>query len=405
MDKARPQTILIIGGGLGGLAFAQLLRHSPFASTYDVQIFERDSSPTHRRQGYLIGINEAGMSRLSPIPQISSIFDDIPPKPFALGMVDGDLNVMLKLRHGPGPQGIVGLINRWKLRAALSEGLAVQWGKRFVKYEEFDTHVVAYFDDGSEVRGDLLVGADGAMSKVREQRCPALGPRPLPVLNVAGTVAVTERVKEDIPRILELAEGSFLNRAFAKEGNSLLWMEFEAPGGERRILWNYSFPAATPNHELAKDPVQLKEAMDSQATIFGKELANLIQSTSADDYILEVARPMRATAAMDKNPLGKTTRVTLLGDAAHTMTTQRGLGGNTAFADAADLMRALTQVEAPWQALAEYEENMIKRGFEAIKQSSQGTKMIHFVGVKSVIRNVIFRVLGWVLWAKQLVLG
>lgn len=147
------------------------------------------------------------------------------------------------------------------------------------------------------------------------------------------------------------------------------------------------------------------QAMNSKATIFGKELTNLIQSTSADDYIFDATHALRATVAMDKNPMGKTTRVTLLGDAAHTMTTQRGLGANTAFADAADLMRALTQVEAPWQALAEYEEKMIKRGFEAIKQSLQGTEMIHLVGVKSVIRNVVIRALGWVLWAKHLVLG
>lgn len=401
---ARPQTILIIGGGLGGLAFAQLLRHSPLASTYNVQIFERDASPTHRGQGYVIGINESGMSHLSPIPQITSVFDDIPPKPFAIGILDENLDLMLQLKHGRGASGI-GLVNRWKLRSALSEGLTVHWGKRFVKYEEFETHVVAYFDDGSEARGELLVGADGAKSKVREQRCPALEVRQLPILSTAGTVGVTERVKEEMPRVLELAEGTYLNRALAKEGNSVLWMEFEAPGGERRILWSYSFPVATPNRELAKDPVQLKQAMKSQTNIFGKELTNLIQGTSADNYVLEATYYLRAMVPMDKNPLGKTTRVTLLGDAAHTMTTHRGLGANTAFADAADLMRALTQVEAPWQALAEYEENMIKRGFEAIKQSVQSTEVIHLVGVKSVIRNVVIRALGWVLWAKHLVLG
>lgn len=105
---ARPQTILVIGGGLGGLAFAQILRHSLVADTYKVLIFERDATPTHRGQGYLIGINEPGMSSISTIPHISSVFDEIKPKDYAVNMLDGDLNLMLQLKHGPGPHGLAG---------------------------------------------------------------------------------------------------------------------------------------------------------------------------------------------------------------------------------------------------------------------------------------------------------
>jgi len=145
--------------------------------------------------------------------------------------------------------------------------------------------------------------------------------------------------------------------------------------------------------------------MDARATVFGKELADLIRGTSADDYVLEATHYLRALVPVKGNPLGRTSRVTLLGDAAHAMTTHRGLGANIAFADASDLVRAFAHVEASWHALAEYEENMIKRGFEAIKQSMQSSEMIHLVGVKSMIRNVVIRALGWVLWAKYRVLG
>ncbi len=53
--------------------------------------------------------------------------------------------------------------------------------------------------------------------------------------------------------------------------------------------------------------------------------------------------------------------MTLLGDAAHAMTTHRGLGANTAFQDAVDLAKALKSDN--WHStLTNYESVMINRG-------------------------------------------
>jgi flavin-dependent dehydrogenase len=61
-------------------------------------------------------------------------------------------------------------VSRKKLRALCAEGIEVQWGKALneVVYTKDGQRVSAHFSDGSIYQGDILVGADGPKSKVRE---------------------------------------------------------------------------------------------------------------------------------------------------------------------------------------------------------------------------------------------
>ncbi len=53
---------------------------------------------------------------------------------------------------------------RDRLRDVLLEDVPVQWGKKFIRYEETEEGVWVFFDDGSQEFCDVLVGADGINS-------------------------------------------------------------------------------------------------------------------------------------------------------------------------------------------------------------------------------------------------
>ncbi len=87
-----------------------------------------------------------------------------------------------------------------------------------------------------------------------------------------------------------------------------------------------------------------------------------------------------------------TTRVTLLGDAIHTMTPLQGLGGNTALRDAAVLTHHLVRADRGQsdllEAIAAYEQDMRQYGFEAVQRSLQVSDA---VASTSTVGRVAFR--------------
>jgi 2-polyprenyl-6-methoxyphenol hydroxylase-like FAD-dependent oxidoreductase len=90
-----------------------------------------------------------------------------------------------------------------------------------------------------------------------------------------------------------------------------------------------------------------------------------------------------------------TRRVTLLGDAIHSMPPTRGIGGNTALRDAQLLCQHLIAVKAGeqslLQAVSDYERSMLKYGFAAVRSSLQALEM-HVAesrrGAKLLLRSV-----------------
>src|SRR5215469_9288765 len=155
---------LIIGGSVGGLFAAHLLR----ARGWDVAIFERSTGQLADR-GASIGTR----------PELFAIMKEI-------GIVlDPSVGVATTARICLDRSGRIiaelatqSVNSAWDriyrpLRAALPHAL-YQAGRRLASVEQNDARVTALFADGTREEGDLLIGADGIHSTVRGQFLPGV---------------------------------------------------------------------------------------------------------------------------------------------------------------------------------------------------------------------------------------
>jgi 2-polyprenyl-6-methoxyphenol hydroxylase-like FAD-dependent oxidoreductase len=109
------------------------------------------------------------------------------------------------------------------------------------------------------------------------------------------------------------------------------------------------------------------------------ELRRLVAGTAAENLIAPIAmRTSRPRKGSVRIPMSSHGRVTLLGDAAHLMPPQRGLGGNSALEDARVLADAIATRPSIPDAVAAYERELRSRTRRAVEESEESAQMFHF---------------------------
>ncbi|UJR33543.1 hypothetical protein I4U23_020985 [Adineta vaga] len=371
-----PDTVvLIIGGGLGGLALAQLLLQS--SSSIKVLIFERDEDEHAREQGYCIGIDSMGLDVLNKIQVLNYLLSDESGAFYSLSFFR-ILNRYLQKILDFNARGSK-LIYREDLRQALLKNLDIQWNKRFISYKILDDGIEANFEDGTSARGTILIGCDGAKSLVRAQLIPEFERTDLHIINTGGTV----EQYDDLKKIHQISKDSLV-RILGKQGHTLLILPFR-----QLWMWALSWPEQEDREERNISSDQLVNKVRQYFN--DEEIVRLIERSAPSTYIGPFR--MHSALCLKQNPFPNNPRVTLLGDAAHPMTTHAGKGANTAFADAMDLADLLLNPSS--SSLAEYEQKMFKRGFAAVRMSLGSTNMIHLTGWSALLRDSIFSVIRY----------
>jgi len=157
---------LVIGGSLGGLIAAHMLRRAG----WDVTVFERNAEELASR-----GVGLGTHPQLIAILKRAGIdFDE------SMG-IKPPLAVCFD-RHGQivFEQPTARTLSGWsRLYRALLDALparSYRLGKQLTRVEQDASGVTAIFADGARERGELLVGADGVRSTVRGQFLPEVQP-------------------------------------------------------------------------------------------------------------------------------------------------------------------------------------------------------------------------------------
>jgi len=377
--------ILIIGAGLGGLALAQGLVKAGFQTT----VFERDESPTSRAQGYRISIRTLGMKALAALLTPEHMDRLSVAKVADVG--DGFTCANEKMEpFFSVPQGQDAAVQflRSELRNLLQEGIDVQWNKRLTSFETDNDQVMARFEDGSYATGDLLVGCDGGGSIVRDLLPSAhgdcLGSIPK-VINsnraiLGGQLERTPEWDSLLPLnktglVRFLGPNShYMGVCFSERADrspTVFWA-FSEETKDRNAPW-YQFDQGLECRIRILD--RCKQLMENDP--WHEALRKLVYDTPIEAIMAPWL--VRTTQFPDSNqfPMIPTGRITLLGDSAHAMPTEKGLGGNNVLEDARLLSTLLASSRKPidWPRVIEkYEREMFSRARVAVQESENASE-------------------------------
>ncbi|WP_263253230.1 FAD-dependent oxidoreductase [Saccharopolyspora rosea] len=350
--------VVIVGAGLGGLSLARILH----VHGIEVVVFEREADRHARTQGGMLDIHaETGQVALRAAGLQEDFLGLVLPGGQATRILDKHATVLFEeVDDGRGTRPEV---DRGRLRDLLLDSLppgVVRWNAAVSGIRSLGEgrHEVI-LADWSRCTTDLLVGADGAWSRVR------------PLLSAAepaytGVTLVETRLTDAGTRHPASAALVGGGTAFALDGGKGFFTHRES-SGDVQVDAALSVARDWLSTVDFDDAVAAKEAVLRHFTGWHPALRALV--TDADGPF--VPRPIFAL------PVGhrwnRVPGATLLGDAAHLMTPFAGEGANTAMHDAAELARALVEhpddVEA---ALDEYENALLPRAEAAAAASATG---------------------------------
>ncbi|HML11775.1 MAG TPA: flavin-dependent oxidoreductase [Xanthobacteraceae bacterium] len=360
---------LIIGGGIGGLTTALMLH----ARGIDCEVFEQ--ADAMRDLG--VGINTlphaikelAGLGLLERLDAVAirthELFymnrfgQEIWREPRGL---DAGYDVPQFSIHRGRLQGVI----YQATRARLGEG-RIHTGHRLGAFAQDEAGVSAYFFDRSgahraTARGDVLIGADGINSFVRERLYSNEGPaRWNGVMLWRGAI--------DWPMFLT---GRSMIVAGGMAAKLVIYPIGEGSREDRRLT-NWAVAAKVgdantppPRKEDWSRPGRFEDLMP--------HLQRFLIPTVDARALIEATNEFWEYPMCDRDPLPRWShgRVTLLGDAAHPMYPVGSNGASQAILDARVLADRLKGAEHPVQALWAYEQERLPPTAEVVRANRRG---------------------------------
>ena len=329
--------VLIAGGGIAGPVTAMALQKADI----DAEVFEAHR-PGGGDAGSYLTVATNGLDALRAVGADEPVLAAGFPTPTNLLLSGTGRRLGAVSNGGRLADGTVShTIKRARLYQTLHEeaaarGIGVHYGKRLVGAEPAaGGGVVAAFEDGTRVAGDLLVGADGVHSPTRRLIDPAApSPRYVGLANFGGYTPGSAIGEPGVWRMI------FGRRAF--------FGYVPDPAGGTVWFANVPRPAVTPAERAATTAEQWRRQLVELFTGDAGPARDLI----ADGH-LELAGD--STHDLPSVPTWHRGPMVILGDAAHAPSPTSGQGASMAAEDAVVLAKSLRDLPDIPRALAAYE--------------------------------------------------
>ncbi|MFE5566395.1 FAD-dependent oxidoreductase [Amycolatopsis japonica] len=343
-------TISIIGAGPGGLTCARILQQHGIPVT----VYDRDPYPAARNQGGTLDLHaDDGQLALREAGLLDEFFALARPEGQEMRKLDPDGRLLA--HHVPAEGELFKPeIDRGQLRGLLLDSLkpdTVQWGRTLDRVE---APGLLRFTDGETVETDLIIGADGAWSRVR----PAVSEAVPEYVGVTFLEAWFDDVRNAHPELAELVgQGS----AMAADGERCLFAQRNS-GDHIRVYIVQRMPA-----DWAGSGCDVRGRLLEAFSGWSPSLLRMITDNDGP-YVDRPLFALPVPHTWEHKPW-----VTLLGDAAHLMP-PLGVGVNLAMLDACELALALAGSASLGEAVGVYEATMLLRSAEFARRLENGAQ-------------------------------